>query len=90
MEKTIFVVYNLKSRDMKKVKLGLGNSIYSVNQYDGLTVRIGRLINSRPDGQTGIAQAAEIRSSMKKAEKISMIAKGVAMGNMMDDMMSFD
>jgi len=79
---------NLKSRDMKK--LDLRNSIYSGSQYSGLTVKNGRLINNRPNGQTGIAQAAEIRSSIKKAEKVSMIAKGVAMGNMMDDIISFD
>jgi hypothetical protein len=51
-----------------------------------LTVRNGRLINNRPDGQTGIAQAAEIRKSMKRAEKISIVAKGTAMGEMMSEM----
>jgi hypothetical protein len=66
--------------------LKLSNSIYSGSQYDGLTVRNGRLINNRPDGQTGIAQAAEIRKSMKRAEKVSMIAKGTAMGEMMSEM----
>ena len=71
-------------------KLDLRNSIYSGSQYSGLTVKNGRLINNRPNGQTGIAQASEIRSSIKKAEKVSMIAKGVAMGNMMDEMIGFD
>jgi len=66
--------------------LKLSNSIYSGSQYDGLTVRNGRLINNRPDGQTGIAQAAEIRKSMKRAEKISIVAKGTAMGEMMSEM----
>jgi len=70
-------------------KLELGNSIYSGNQYNGLTVRGGRLINNRPDGQTGIAQAAEIRSSIKRSEKVSMIAKGVAIGNRMEDVIDF-
>lgn len=73
-------MYNLKSRDMKK--LDLGSSVYSGSQYSGLDVRNGRLINNRPNGQTGIAEAAEIRSSIKRAEKISMIAKGVALGNL--------
>lgn len=66
--------------------LKLSNSIYSGSQYDGLTVRNGRLINNRPDGQTGIAQAADIRKSMKRAEKISIVAKGTAMGEMMSEM----
>ena len=71
---------------MKRGKLDLGNSIYSSDRFDGLTVRNGRLINNRPDGQTGIAQASEIRKSMKRAEKISIVAKGTAMGEMMSEM----
>ena len=71
---------------MKRGKLDLGNSIYSSDKFDGLTVRNGRLINNRPDGQTGIAQASEIRKSMKRAEKISIVAKGTAMGEMMSEM----
>jgi len=70
---------------MKK-GLNLSNSIYSGSKFDGLTVRNGRLINNRPDGQTGIAQAAEIRKSMKQAEKIMVVAKGTAMGEMMSEM----
>ena len=71
---------------MKRGKLDLGNSIYSSDKFDGLTVRNGRLINNRPDGQTGIAQASDIRKSMKRAEKISIVAKGTAMGEMMSEM----
>lgn len=67
--------------------LKLSNSIYANDsQFSGLTMRNGRLVNNRPDGQTGIAQAADIKKSMKRAEKISMIAKGVAMGDMMAEM----
>ena len=44
-------------------------------QYNDLTVKNGRLINNRPNGITGIQQAAEIRKAMKKAEKIEMIAE---------------
>jgi hypothetical protein len=42
------------------------------------------LINNRPDGQTGIAQAAEIKRSFKMAEKVSIVAKGTAMGECYD------
>ena len=66
--------------------LKLSNSVYSSNEFSGLTVRNGRLINNRPDGQTGIAQAADIRRSMKQAEKIMVVAKGTAMGEMMSEM----
>jgi hypothetical protein len=61
-------------------------SIYSLMD-DGLTVRDGRLINNRPDGKNGIEKAAELRKSIKRAEKISMISEGVALGNMKEDMM---
>jgi hypothetical protein len=42
------------------------------------------LINNRPDGQTGIAQAAQVKKAMKTAEKISIVARGTAMGEMME------
>jgi hypothetical protein len=66
--------------------LKLSDSIYSGSKFDGLTVRNGRLINNRPDGQTGIAQAADIKRSMKRAEKVMIVAKGTAMGEMMSEM----
>lgn len=74
---------------MKLGKLNFGNSVYqskASGAFDGLTMRNGRLINNRPDGQTGIAQAADIRKSMKRAEKISIVARGTAMGEMMSEM----
>jgi hypothetical protein len=71
-------------------KLDLSKSVYSSSRYNGLSVKNGRLINNRPDSQTGIAQACEIRKSIQKMDKVSMIAKGVAMGNMMDEMIGFD
>ena len=49
-------------------------------QYNDLTVKNGRLINNRPNGITGIQQAAEIRKAMKKAEKIEMMSQAVAIG----------
>jgi hypothetical protein len=61
-------------------KLDMRNSVY------GLTVSGGRLINNAPDGQTGIAQAAQIKKAIKRAEKISMISEGVRIGDMMSDM----
>ncbi len=47
---------------------------------DGLIVKDGRLINLRPPGETGIAQAARFRKEVKRARKIEMIADGVALG----------
>jgi hypothetical protein len=73
---------------MKLSKLNLGNSVYQAKEsgsFSGLTMRNGRLVNNRPDGQTGLAQAAEIRKAMKVAEKVSIVAKGTAMGDMMSE-----
>lgn len=72
-----------------KRPLNLGNSIYQQKNggsYSGLTVKDGMLINNRPDGQTGIAQAAQLRKSMKRAEKISTMATAFSMGEMVSDM----
>jgi hypothetical protein len=48
------------------------------------------LINDRPDGQTGIAQLAQMKKSIKTAEKISIIARGNAMAEMMESEDSCD
>jgi hypothetical protein len=40
------------------------------------------LINNRPDGQTGIQQAAQLKSEVKRAKKIDMYAEAVMLGNM--------
>jgi len=72
-----------------KQYLNLKNSIYqqkNVGPLSGLTVKDGMLINNRPDGQTGIAQAAQVKRAMKIAEKVSIVARGTAMGEMMSDM----
>jgi hypothetical protein len=42
------------------------------------------LINNRPNGITGIAQAAQVRKAMKVAEKVSIIARGNSMSEMME------
>lgn len=70
------------------MKLKLSNSIYSKGGMlgDGLDVQGGRLINNRPDGMTGIAQAAVARSAMKRMEKVAMTAEGVYLGNMKTEM----
>jgi hypothetical protein len=70
-----------------KQSLNLKNSIYqqkNSGSFDGLTVKGGMLINNRPDGQTGIAQLAQLKKSVRTAEKISIVAKGNAMAEMME------
>ena len=69
-----------------KQPLNLKNSIYQQKNVSGLTVKDGMLINNRPDGQTGIAQMSQVRKSIRQAEKISVIARGNAMGEMMSEM----
>jgi len=72
-----------------KQPLNLRNSIYqqkNVGSFDGLTIKDGMLFNNRPDGQSGIAQAAQVKKAMKTAEKISIVARGTAMGEMMSEM----
>ena len=66
------------------MKLNLKNSIYSkgYTMGSGLEVKNGRLINNRPDGISGIAEAAEIKKAMKRAQKIEMYSDAVALGNM--------
>jgi hypothetical protein len=76
-----------KTKDIMK-GLKLSNSIYASKMMagSGLDVKGGRLINNRPDGVSGIAQAAAAKKAMKHMDKIDMIASGVAMGNMRSEM----
>lgn len=68
-------------------KVNLGNSIYQQKGSGyGLNVKDGMLINNRPDGQTGIQQAAQMKKSIKRAEKIATYSEAIAMGNRMSDM----
>lgn len=46
------------------------------NNY-GLYVKDGRLINDRPDGESGIAMAARLRAKMKGSKKVRNIADGI-------------
>jgi hypothetical protein len=43
----------------------------------GLRVEKGRLVNDRPDGITGIAQAAQLRKTLHRARKVDMMADGI-------------
>ena len=53
----------------------------------GLTVKDGRLQNSRPDGVTGIQHAADMRKMLKREEKISMMEEANYRAEMRADMM---
>ena len=71
-----------------KQPLNLKNSIYqqkTSGSFSGLTVKDGMLINNRPDGQTGIANLVQLKKTVKSAEKISIIARGNAMSEMMEN-----
>ena len=43
----------------------------------GLRVEKGRLINHRPNGISGIEQAAMLRKAMRRAKKVDMYADGI-------------
>jgi hypothetical protein len=47
---------------------------------DGLTMKNGRLINDRPNSVTGIQKAIEIKSALKKANKLEMYSEAVSLG----------
>jgi hypothetical protein len=78
------------------MKLKFGNSVYkkdlsnSIYQQKGanfgLTVNGGMLINNRPDGQTGIQQAAEAKKVVKREEKINTMSQAFYRGEMMADL----
>ena len=69
--------------------LKLSNSVYASKMMagSGLDVQGGRLINNRPDGVSGIAQAAAAKKAMKRMSKIEMYSDAVALGNMKSEMM---
>jgi hypothetical protein len=70
-----------------KQKLNLSNSIYQQKGSGfGLTQKDGMLINNRPDGMTGIAQAAQVKKSISRAEKISTMAEAYSLGERLSDM----
>jgi len=79
------------------MKLKFGNSVYKANLENsiyqqkganfGLTVNGGMLINNRPDGTTGIRQAADVKKAMHNAEKTERMANAVFLGTMRSEMM---
>ena len=79
------------------MKLKFGNSVYkkdlsnSIYQQSGanfgLTVNKGMLINNRPDGQTGIQQAATAKKAVRHMEKVQTMSEAVFLGNLRSEMM---
>jgi hypothetical protein len=49
---------------------------------NGLDVRGGRLINNRACSTSGIQRAAELKSSMNREKKVSMITEGIRRAEM--------
>lgn len=62
------------------------SKLYLYAMYNDLTVRNGRLINTRPNDVTGIQQAAQIRKDLKREKKVSMMAEAFYRGEMMSDL----
>lgn len=56
------------------------------NFVDGLYVKNGRLINGRPNGMTGIQQAANMKRIIDEDRKIKMIADGIERAEMRKDL----
>ena len=54
--------------------------------YNDLTIRNGRLVNTRPNDVTGIQQAVQIKKDMKREQKIQMMSEAVYRGEMMSDL----
>ena len=48
---------------------------------DGLTMKDGRLVNDRPVGVTGIAQAAQMRKQNKQRSLTQDIALGIELAD---------
>tara|TARA_R100000935_G_scaffold56270_2_gene87533 strand:- start:4827 stop:5066 length:240 start_codon:yes stop_codon:yes gene_type:complete len=65
-------------KDGKRVSPSSTTSDY----VNGLYVKDGRLINSRPDGISGLEEAAMYRQQMKKQYKIDCIADGIERAKM--------
>jgi hypothetical protein len=69
-------------------KKDLSNSIYQQSGANfGLTVNKGMLINNRPDGQTGIQQAAVAKKAVRRMEKIQTMSEAVFLGNIRSEVM---
>tara|TARA_R110002074_G_scaffold315353_2_gene485680 strand:- start:275 stop:457 length:183 start_codon:yes stop_codon:yes gene_type:complete len=53
---------------------------------EGLTIKDGRLINNRPVGESGIAEAARLRQQMKHRYKAECIADGIGIAERRKEM----
>jgi len=53
----------------------------------GLTVKDGRLMNNRPDGLSGIAEANNLRNMKKSSKEANMIANGILLAEARKKMM---
>jgi len=53
---------------------------------EGLTIKDGRLINNRPVGESGIAEASRLRQEMKHRYKAECIADGIGIAERRKDM----
>lgn len=63
--------------------LNLSNSIYQRNgSKAGLDVNGGMLINNAPDSKSGIQKMAELKKSIRRAEKIATMSEAISIGNM--------
>ncbi len=49
---------------------------------EGLSIKNGRLVNERPNGMTGIQQAANMKRIIDEDRKIKMIADGIERAEM--------
>ena len=58
----------------------------AISDYvNGVFVKDGRLINARPNGKSGIEQAAELRKMVKHNKKVDIIAEGIERAEMRKD-----
>jgi len=53
----------------------------------GLTVKDGRLMNNRPDGLSGIAEANNLNKMKKNSKKANLIADGILLAETRKKMM---
>jgi len=51
-------------------------------------VKQGRLMNERPDGMTGIQQAAKLRKMKCNSEKAEIIANGISLAEIRENIHS--
>jgi len=56
---------------------------------EGLTIKDGRLINNRPVGESGIAEAARLRQEMKHRYKAECIADGIGIAERRKEIFKF-